>query len=256
MTTQVERVIAKGNIVAAEKLLRVELEKQNRTKFDTELREEYEGVYPEYRTMTDEEYDEYINSLSEGEVATPQEDTKVKIEYIAEDGTRTPAEYLTYSEWVVAKVQREETYEEYQQAGGDLSEDDFNDSEQYTKKLVDTDELVRPYIPLTQEELDEAVTNYTPLADKKKELELAKVNKQAEDMLTEYPQYERDSFITQEAEARAYKADNEASVPLISGIAAARGIEVDELADKIIEKADLFKQAIGYTIGQRQVVAG
>jgi len=67
-----------------------------------------------------------------------------------------------------------------------------------------------------------------------------------------YDQYEIDSFVTQEAEARAYKADNNTVVPMISAIANTRGIDLDLLADKILEKADAFKVAVGTVMGAKQ----
>ena len=253
-----EKALAAGKLKGAEKLLKVELEKQNRAKFDKELREEYEGIYPEYRAMTDDERDAHDTDEDSNTIEREEgyEYPEVKIEYIAEDGTRTPAEYLTYQEWSTVKATRAETYQEYTDEGGELAEADFDDAEQYTKKLVDTEELVRPYTPLTVDELVAGVEGYGPLTNKKKEVELAKVNKQAESMLTEYPQYERDSWDIQEAEAVAYKADDTVATPLIDGIVAARGCDKAELVDKILEKASLFKAAIGYTIGNRQKVAG
>jgi len=255
--TQITRVINKGNLKAAEKLLKVELEKQNRTKFNKELREAYELAVPQTRVANDEEKEaQYADYTEMCEAAGIEAEIAAEDYEYSEVTTELDEDYIPYSTWSTAKVQREMTTEEedsYYEA--DESEDKPARAD-YEFPTVDTEELVHPYTGLTTDELEAGVVGYGPLAAKKKELELAKVNKQAEALLTEYPQYERDSWDIQEAEAIAYKADDTASTPLIDGIVAARGCDKSELVDKILEKAGLFKQAIGYTIGQRQVVAG
>lgn len=68
-----------------------------------------------------------------------------------------------------------------------------------------------------------------------------------------YPDRELLTFDKQEAEARAYLSDpSSATTPILTAIAQGRGIPVDELAQKIIAKADAFALASGALIGQRQ----
>ena len=68
-----------------------------------------------------------------------------------------------------------------------------------------------------------------------------------------YPDRELLTFERQEREARALLAeDSAADVTHITAIAQGRGIPVDELAQKIIAKADAFALASGALIGQRQ----
>jgi len=43
-------------------------------------------------------------------------------------------------------------------------------------------------------------------------------------------------------------------VPLLSGLAAARGIALGLLAQKVVEKADAYTAAISAAIGQRQAL--
>ena len=69
-----------------------------------------------------------------------------------------------------------------------------------------------------------------------------------------YPDREISTFDKQEAEARAYAADPTASTPLLSALAQARGIELPELARRVIAKADAFAVASGSIIGQRQAL--
>ncbi len=67
-----------------------------------------------------------------------------------------------------------------------------------------------------------------------------------------YPERELLTFDKQEAEARTYQADSGASVPLLTALAASRGISVADLAARVIAKADTFTAASGHLIGQRQ----
>lgn len=69
-----------------------------------------------------------------------------------------------------------------------------------------------------------------------------------------YPDREIATFDKQESEARAYAADPTASTPLLSALAQARGIDMDELVKRVIAKADAFAAASGYIIGQRQAL--
>lgn len=67
-----------------------------------------------------------------------------------------------------------------------------------------------------------------------------------------YPSDEVQSWSKQEAEARAYAADDAAPTPLLSAMSDARGVALDELVLKVIEKADLFAIVSGRIIGTRQ----
>jgi len=71
---------------------------------------------------------------------------------------------------------------------------------------------------------------------------------------TTYPESEVLSWDKQEREARAYLADPTARVPLLSGLAAARGIALGLLAQKVVEKADAYTAAISAAIGQHQAL--
>lgn len=67
-----------------------------------------------------------------------------------------------------------------------------------------------------------------------------------------YPNTEITTWNKQEQEARAYQADITAQVPFIKELALARGVELDVLVVKIIEKADAYAVNIGTLTGQRQ----
>ena len=69
-----------------------------------------------------------------------------------------------------------------------------------------------------------------------------------------YPDREIATFDKQEAEARAYTADPTAPTPLLSALSKARGVPLDELARRVLVKADAFAVASGSIIGQRQAL--
>ncbi len=71
-------------------------------------------------------------------------------------------------------------------------------------------------------------------------------------LLAGYPQVEIDSFYRQEKEALARQADNNAPTPMLAQIAAARGVELDVLIEKVIEKSARLAVAVGAVIGKRQ----
>ncbi|SUB32802.1 Uncharacterised protein [[Pasteurella] mairii] len=71
-------------------------------------------------------------------------------------------------------------------------------------------------------------------------------------LLVGYPQAEIDSFFRQEAEVLAYQADHKAPTPMLTQIAENRGVALEELAVKVLEKSAQFAVAMGALIGVRQ----
>ena len=71
-------------------------------------------------------------------------------------------------------------------------------------------------------------------------------------LLAGYPQTEIESFYRQEKEALAWQADHNTPTPMLSQIARVRGVPLDVLIEKVIEKSAQFAVAIGIIIGQRQ----
>lgn len=67
-----------------------------------------------------------------------------------------------------------------------------------------------------------------------------------------YPEKELFTFERQEREARALLTGDSSDGAHITAIASGRGIPVEELARKIVAKADAFSLASGLIIGQRQ----
>lgn len=132
---------------------------------------------------------------------------------------------------------------------------------------ADYDTRVVPYIALWEQEkarleAKEAAAEAERLAEYNKP-ENARARKYAEinegcqaalaALTATYPDRELLTFERQEREARALLAgDSAADVTHITAIAQGRGIPVEELAQKIIAKADAFALASGALIGQRQ----
>ncbi|WP_265410862.1 hypothetical protein [Actinobacillus pleuropneumoniae] len=79
-----------------------------------------------------------------------------------------------------------------------------------------------------------------------------KTDRLKDSILVGYPQAEIDSFYRQEKEALAKKANATAETPMLSSIALSRGVSLDDLVDKVLEKAELFASIMGGIIGQRQ----
>lgn len=89
-----------------------------------------------------------------------------------------------------------------------------------------------------------------------KAAKLAQINKDCQSALAAltptYPEKELFTFERQEREARALLASDGSDVAHITAIASGRGIPVEELARKIVAKAEAFSLASGLLIGQRQ----
>lgn len=97
-----------------------------------------------------------------------------------------------------------------------------------------------------------------PTLEQTKAAKLSEINKAADaaiaTLTATYPDREISTFDKQESEARAYAADATASTPLLSALAQARGIELSELVQRVIAKADILAMASGSIIGQRQAL--
>ena len=70
-----------------------------------------------------------------------------------------------------------------------------------------------------------------------------------------YPETEVLTFDQQTSEAKAYQASGNASdAPLLSALAAGRGIRLDDLVQRVMAKHTAFSALSGYVIGQRQAL--
>lgn len=71
----------------------------------------------------------------------------------------------------------------------------------------------------------------------------------------QYPDFERETWPSQEREARAWTADNSAATPTLTDIGQARGKSLGYLAPKVIEKADQYRSLASAAAGKRQALA-
>lgn len=71
-------------------------------------------------------------------------------------------------------------------------------------------------------------------------------------MAAPYTAAERETWATQQREARAWLLDPAAPVPMISAMAAVRGLTLAVMVEKIMENVALFEAASGYILGLQQ----
>ena len=111
----------------------------------------------------------------------------------------------------------------------------------------------KEWVKMTKAETQEKLT---ALFAQQKEGLLNKLADKADQLknslLAGYPQTEIESFYRQEKEALAWQADHNTPTPMLSQIARVRGVPLDILISKVIEKSAQFAVAIGIIIGQRQ----
>ena len=79
-----------------------------------------------------------------------------------------------------------------------------------------------------------------------------KAQEAIDSVIEPYPDFEKLTFERQEREARAFLVDNTISTPTLSPIAQARGLSVEELATRVVAKADGLVGLAAHIAGQRQ----
>lgn len=99
-------------------------------------------------------------------------------------------------------------------------------------------------------------TPYEPTLEELKTAKLTEINAAYDNavslLVADYPSSELLTFDKQEAEARAWTADQSADTPLVDALALGRGMDKAELVSRILTKADAFAVATGYLTGLRQ----
>lgn len=81
-------------------------------------------------------------------------------------------------------------------------------------------------------------------------------DRRLQDVASGYTQIERNTWPAQVEEAKAYKADNTASTPMLSALAAARNLTVDQMADKVLRRNAAFAAATGQIMGAATILLG
>ena len=130
----------------------------------------------------------------------------------------------------------------------------LGDMGEYTYIYAETlgeqpEELVFEEIILDKSELDFLRRNDVYIARLEATIQ-AKIKNIAKD----YPQFEIDTFATQESEANAYMKDNEAPTPFIDNLCLNRGIEKSVMVTKILANAEALKLATAPIIGAYQKI--
>ena len=127
---------------------------------------------------------------------------------------------------------------------------------QFAELWADVDAYAEAHPEMVTEE--QPYVPPVPTLDEVKAAKLSEINAAADraiaTLTATYPDRELATFDKQESEARAYAADVTASTPLLSALAQARGIPLDELVRRVLAKADAFAVASGSIIGQRQAL--
>jgi len=175
MTNKINKAISLGKVKGAKALLAEYFNKQHKAQWNEDKQTEYETMYPTYREMTTEE--KLANDTNGEEVIERNEDyiyPQVAIEYITseeqeatkerelEDGSkeeytvtetvevRTPAEYVTQSEWLAETVVVTEAVEgEYDTEGMEV-----------VAPVAEVTEQVRPYVAEDAEVIEGLVSAY------------------------------------------------------------------------------------------------
>lgn len=126
----------------------------------------------------------------------------------------------------------------------------------FAPQWADVDAYAKAHPDMVTEE--QAYVPPVPTLEEVKTAKLSEINAAADraiaTLTATYPDREISTFDKQESEARAYAADPTASTPLLSALAQARGIPLDELVRRVLAKADVFAVASGSIIGQRQAL--
>lgn len=119
-------------------------------------------------------------------------------------------------------------------------------------KVVITESIVSTLINTIPLHLKSQLVTFDQLKfNKLREITAAYENAMGE-ITYNYPMNEISSWSKQESEAVAFQLDSNAPTPLLSAIAAARGLTVGYLVPKVIEKATGYAAISGQIIGKRQ----
>lgn len=80
----------------------------------------------------------------------------------------------------------------------------------------------------------------------------ANVQLKIKELVKDYPQFEIDTFVTQEREANEYLLNNNASTLFIDNLCASRGINKELMVQKIINNAAALKAVTAPIVGEYQ----
>jgi len=135
----------------------------------------------------------------------------------------------------------------YSPLGKDFTNEDFNFADRIFKGTIEkyNDKGDKEKIEMTDEQKAKALEVY-------KEVKIIKLKKYNQDLLKNafnVLSIEKESWERQKTEADLYTNDNTAEVPFITTLAQARGIELETLVSKILEKATQYSNFVASTLG-------
>lgn len=118
------------------------------------------------------------------------------------------------------------------------------------------------YIPQAQilawDDVNKKVIVHPDALEEVKLAKLASINKSFEleqsVVDAQFPEREQASWCEQAREAREYTIDPTTEITLLNSIAAGRGIPVDLLVGKILDKSKKYSSLLGSAIGKRQAL--
>jgi len=251
LKSQIERgLLSKAKSTLKEKLLQ-----EDKDKFYSDMRKEYDELYPRYRPFKDEdEQQDYWKAYRESEDALADKDGI----------PREQVGIQTFDKWVELAIQgvgvEYENYlsfEEYKNETKVITEAVAEELDEDGNIVIEAvEEVTEPARGYVAVDVTDRVNEYGPLKAKVAEIAENKYQSQADALVTGYSKFEIESFGIQEAEANAYILDNDAPTPMLDALIAARGLDKDVLVGKVIEKAGLFKVAIGTLLGTKQKEIG
>ena len=163
---QINRVIANGKpLVVIEKLIKEELLRFDRAKFESGIKSEYDVLFPEYRLETDEEYNNRLDDLNApDDMEVPK--LQVLIDYSKDENYVTFEQYKNETKVIQEAV--EATYDD--------------DGIELTPAIPEVKILVRPYIPLTEDELESKLLDVDEYVEYKSKLAKDELNTAIEKM--------------------------------------------------------------------------
>ncbi|GLQ31671.1 hypothetical protein [Litoribrevibacter albus] len=146
---------------------------------------------------------------------------------------------------------RAEAVERARDDDGQFVSDDPDTSENEAYQGGQSPDQIRAQLRPEPEYVEPLVTQLKPVL-------MSLINRQSEHALKfirdQYPDYEQLSWDKQEQQARAWFLDKTTETPLVDAIANARGIDKQELCQRIIAKANAYESEVGAVIGERQAL--
>ncbi|WP_432785020.1 hypothetical protein AAEX37_01942 [Oligella sp. MSHR50489EDL] len=205
---------------------------------------------PEYKTRPYLSVDLAPPAVSNGKVAVWETELSANDFDFGKSGTGT---------WVIKDDNRDK--ELYSTSDGTKFEGEYNGIGTLPEGVTDKP---RPTDLHTFNGADWVLTEATKAELKERELAQAKqvklqeINNKAQQFineigkLNEVPDFEVQTWVMQSAEAKAWELDNTAPTPTLDLIAAARGVDREELISKALQKAKSYEAVVSHVVGQRQ----